>query len=248
MTKIKELALSDLNHEDKTFQFRANLRVGDLVKSIEQHGQQQPIDVRGKKPYQIVSGFRRVEAIGKASIETVKAIVHDDLEDDEKAYVFSYIENEKRKSYSDLDRGYAIVKFKEQGKTIDEISDLLGLSKRQVIRLKKITGFPKSVQEAIDDGSLPTTHALVLMQLREKYGQKVNLQKWIKRVKVEELSVRDMMREILAGEVEKPVELFVTDKEGFRFRPVRINPAQMDDEQVRRIVTDLEKLLKVLKK
>jgi ParB family chromosome partitioning protein len=131
---VVELPLDYINLEDESFKFRLNLREGELVDSIKHNGQQLPIIVRGKKPpYQIVSGFRRVNAIKKLEIDKVQAIVRNDL-DDEQALLFSYIENENRKSYSDLDRGYAIVSFRNQGKKIEDISQSTTTPKRGGLR------------------------------------------------------------------------------------------------------------------
>ena len=68
---VQEVSLKDINLEDTAYQFRVVFKVSDLVKSIKAEGQQFPIILRGKKPYQIVSGFRRVRACQELGLEKV---------------------------------------------------------------------------------------------------------------------------------------------------------------------------------
>ena len=65
--RLLQLSLGQLVEGDSTFCFRAALRFGDLAQSIRDEGQQVPIIVRpvagGSERYQLISGFRRCNAI-----------------------------------------------------------------------------------------------------------------------------------------------------------------------------------------
>src|SRR5690348_15755774 len=58
----QDIDLADVNLEDASFQFRLSATVTDVRVSLEQHGQEQPVDLVGSKPYRIVDGFRRCVA------------------------------------------------------------------------------------------------------------------------------------------------------------------------------------------
>jgi ParB/RepB/Spo0J family partition protein len=78
-----EIATSNLEIDDLSFMFRANLRVGDLRASIASEGQQSPIIVRqgaSKGHYQIISGFHRATAMRQLGLETISAIVRSALQ------------------------------------------------------------------------------------------------------------------------------------------------------------------------
>jgi len=127
--KVVEVNLSDINAEDTEYQFRVSLKVSDLVKSIRQDGQQFPVILRGEKPYQIVSGFRRITALRELQAVKVKAIIREDL-DDEEAFKVSFIENEKKKNLNALDKAHAVEKLKKFGKKREEIALIFGLSEK----------------------------------------------------------------------------------------------------------------------
>src|SRR5690606_25795603 len=85
-----------------------------------------PVILRGRKPpYQLICGFRRARSIKAIGGATVKAIILPDL-DDEKAHRLSVLENEERKSLTDLDRANACQRLQKEGKTQEEIARIMG--------------------------------------------------------------------------------------------------------------------------
>lgn len=158
---VQEVGLKDVNLEDTAYQFRVVLKVSDIVKSIKAEGQQFSIILRGKKPYQIVSGFRRVRACQELGLEKVKAIVRDDLSDDDACKV-SFIENEKKKNLTPLDKAHAVEKLRAQGKSADDIASMFGLSRRQVMRYQEIAKFSNELKKAIGDDKILAKHGLLL--------------------------------------------------------------------------------------
>ena len=161
---------SEIDLEDETFRYRVNLRVGNLAKSIKRDGQQIPVVLR-KRPrrrHQIVSGFRRIAALSGLGSHTVLAHIRRDLETDEKACRASIIENEHRKTFSDLDRARAALAYRQHGKTNRQIEELLGVGKRQRQRLQGLLSFPPPLREAMESQTLSTTLAVRLMQFIRK--------------------------------------------------------------------------------
>ena len=81
-TEVLDISLEEIN-EDRTLQYRLTANIGDLKHSLQQEGQQEPIDLTGSKPYRIIDGFRRVEASKALGWPTIKALIHKGLSDEE---------------------------------------------------------------------------------------------------------------------------------------------------------------------
>jgi len=190
--QVVEVALDQIDLEDRTFQFRLVERVTDLKRTIEKDGQQVPVVLRRREgeKFQVISGFRRIGALRELGWPTVKAIVRDDLQDDDAAFRAAVLENSARKSYSDVDRAYAIKAYKDRKYKGREVADLMGLSKRQTQNLQSLLDLPAAVQEAIDDPEqhFGTTHALTLKKLKAQYPT-LDYEKWIAQVNADRLSV-----------------------------------------------------------
>lgn len=254
--QVEQVSLSAIDLLDETFKFRVALRVKDLADSIEKNGQQMPVILRrvpGKELLQIISGFRRITSLHKVGWETASAIVLEDVSDEE-AFRISVLENEKRKTYSDIDRAYAITKYRQMGLTVSDIArDVFGLSRKQVERLQKLTELPAEVQEAIAEERLTTTVALVLHQMHTTHGaDKIDLGEWLGRATDEDLSVRELKSAVtrsLAAGAPEPIELFVhaTDRKSgnqvYRFRPVRIDPKAMAADERKAMAASLREIL-----
>lgn len=258
---VVTVALSNIDLADTTFRFRQVLRVADLVASLEANGQKVPAilrEVKGRNKYQIISGFRRITAIAKIGWDKVNAIVLDNVSDDE-AWKISVIENEARKTYSDLDRGYAIRQYVDMGHTVEEVATtVFHLSRKQATRLKSLVDLPKAVQEAIGEKGFTATHALVLKQLADRFGDRVDYKTWIDKVGSEELSVSQLRSAILAAVREEakgaPIVVFVkrknkaTGAETIRLRPVKIDPSTLSAKQRSQLVKDLKTVLAAIEK
>ena len=259
----ESISLSVIVLDDESYKFRIALRIGDLQKSIAEYGQQIPVILRPHPEknhmYQIISGFRRIAAIKKLGWSEVSAIIRKDVEDDFDAFKVSIIENESRKTYNDLDRGYAIVKAREHGRSVQEVCELFNIGRRQMERLQSLTEFPKLVQKAIVDNKMTATHALMLRRMAHQYGE-LDAKYWVGRIVKEELSVEGLKRainvEMKKEPKEKEIELFVKEEikdkkkkvvgEKLRLRPVSINPKELTKEQLKKLKADLRAILKFL--
>lgn len=252
--EVVQIPLAQIDLTDKTWQFRVSLRVGDLQESIRLNGQQLPVILRrvsGRDLLQIISGFRRTTAIHSIGWTTVHGIVLHDVSDDA-AFRLSVLENEKRKTYSDLDRAYAITKYRQMGLTVGNIAgEVFGLSRKQIERLEKLTKLPDYMQSAIEEGELSATTALALKQLHDKSPEgAVDLAAWTRKVADDNISVRNLRTSVLKAMPAKTAgpSLFSTksdDKSGtvIRFKPIRVNLSTIGADERSHIVGELEALL-----
>lgn len=252
---VVQIPLAQIDLTDKTWQFRVSLRVGDLQESIRLNGQQLPVVLRrvsGRELLQIISGFRRTTAIHSIGWTMVHGIVLDDVSD-EAAFRLSVLENEKRKTYSDLDRAYAITKYRQMGLTVGNIAgEVFGLSRKQIERLEKLTKLPDYMQAAVEEGELSATTALALKQLHDKAPEgAVDLAAWTRKVADDNISVRNLRTSVLKAMPAKAAgpSLFSTksdDKSGgtvIRFKPIRVNLSTIGADERSHIVGELEALL-----
>jgi ParB-like chromosome segregation protein Spo0J len=243
---IRDIKIDKLDLAYNELEFRVAPRVGDLVEDIGRNGQQFPIIVRGIEGtynYQIVSGYRRVRAIKALGWDTVKAIVRDDL-DDVAAYKVSFLENEKRKSLTGVDKAHAIAKLELTGKSPKMVQFIFGIKERQYERYKKVGKFPDVLKKAITDGKIQTTHGLFLAQAHEQHGDRVDLNGLVQQIAEGELTVRQLARllnKTKLGRVAKKARYFEKQKGGgFRLYPMRFDPKTTDE-------ATKTKLLEVLK-
>lgn len=241
---IRELKLTELDLEFNELEFRVAPRVGDLVEDISRNGQQFPIIVRGiarSELYQVVSGYRRVRALKQLGWPTVKAIVRDDLDDDA-AYRVSFLENERRKSLTGVDKAHAIAKLRLIGKSAAEIQELYGIGEKQTARYEKVGSFPTILKNAIAEQVIETSHGLLLAQAKEKHGDKVDLKAWVKHIEEEGLTVRQLTRALNAelGKPKKKVRYMERQGRGFRLFPMRFDPEKTDEKTTAKMLETLK--------
>jgi len=249
--KVDEIPLEKLDVEDTTFQFRVDLRAEALVDSVKSHGIQVPLVARPRPRkdghYQLICGFRRATAAKLAGLTKVPVVVRD--LDDQRAQILSYAENEQRKTFSDLDRAQAISKLRESGNKTEVIAGLLRLGDRQVQRLEALLSYPDILKRAVgDEGSgVTTTHALIVMQASLKFGSKLDVAEWVKRIKKEKLSLHDLKQALREETRPRHSRRKLVRRKGdivsFNLKAVR----KADDEERKRAISELEGILKRLK-
>lgn len=245
-----ELNISEVDASDVTYRFRAQLQADGLVESIAERGQQEPVVVRSRQDgrYQLITGFRRVQALRALSVDTVLAFVRTDLSDED-AFALAFLDNQERRTLSDVDRGLAILRYRQYHPDVamDRIAVRFGLKRSQAYRLLKLTTFPQVLQDAIVDGVVPSTHALAVMaQLRGADDD--TIRGWIDRVRNERLSLtrlETLLREVGASDLDD-LTLFHTADEGgerrFTFRPVTVVPSNLSQEARTRLIAQLDEV------
>ena len=137
--------------------------VSDLTASIIRDGQQVPIILRRAQNFdsarfQIISGFRRFDAIRKLGESSVQALVHENLSDAQ-AHRISLLENIERESLSAFEQVRAAGKMKNDGLNIEEIGEAFRVNKRTVQRYLKLSKCSPEVREALHSGLLSISAA-----------------------------------------------------------------------------------------
>lgn len=252
---VELIPIDKIDIEDTTYMFRAALRIGPLMESLRNEGQQVPIVVRGRRgrqKVQLVSGFRRVTAAAELGWTSIAAVKRNGM-DDREAFHASVLENAHRKTYSDIDRAIAIRAYEKQGYKGTEIADLMGLSKRQKNNLLSLLEMPEDVQEAIDDEAqhFSATHALMVKRMKGKHDD-LDYAEWIAKVNDEQLSVAALTR-ALNKRFKKPAADTFTgifrdddtdaDEGVFRLAPVKLEVDKMSEGDKARLRAELEQLL-----
>ena len=141
---VEAVRLSEIDLTDKTFQLRVSSPSKDLLTSLADKGQRQPIDLVGAgPPYRIVDGFQRVAAGRKLGWNSVKAFVHRDM-DEKAAMRIAFTKKLLGEDLSVPEKVHAIALASRHGLGRAEIAELFGLSERQVHRYMKYLRLPES--------------------------------------------------------------------------------------------------------
>lgn len=192
--RVEEILLLDIDFEATEFEFRLESKVKDLVEDIGENGQQVPVILRplgeGGR-FQIVCGFRRCRAIRELGWPFVHAIVRTDLDDDA-AFRLSFLENDKRKSLTALDKAHAVCLLRFKGKTDEEIRSIYGMSQRSLERSAYLSNIPDILKDAVHEGTIGTTHCLVLAKSYKDMSGDLDLEKWIRNVHEKGLTTRKL--------------------------------------------------------
>jgi ParB/RepB/Spo0J family partition protein len=187
---ITDVPKGDINHDDRSTQFRITTRVDDLRASIERQGQSHPVDLFGTKPYRIIDGFRRVQAIKELGWPVAKAIVHGGITKDD-ALRLAFTSNAARKNLSPLDKANAIRVCKQCGMKAPEVATMLGISERQLERYAWLLTFSKSLQELVDANEVSMAHAVVIAKF-----DGISLVDWVERLQEQKWSASELRREL----------------------------------------------------
>jgi ParB/RepB/Spo0J family partition protein len=220
-----------------------------LKEDIQKNGQQFPVVLRNKAEtcrFQIVSGFRRCNSLREIGALHVKAIVRNDLDDD-RAYYLSYMENERRRNLTGMDKALAVLKLIERGKTAVEIQEIFGIGERQFFRLKKAADFPGEIKDAISDQFIQITHGLVLMEIFETHPPNFELDQWIDWIIEHKASVHRLKLE-LQHRFRKTKSQFikVTSSGGFRLSSFTYDPQHTDEITARIMKREIMEAIRIL--
>ncbi len=225
---VVQVGLEEIDFNDTELEFRVDWKLKDLIEDIARNGQQFPVILRkSDDKYQIVSGFRRCRSIRALEWPTVQAIVREDLDDDQ-AFRISFLENERRKSLTGVDKANAIVKLRIKGKSDTDIQEIYGIGERQIRRYKEVATFPDVLRVAIINGRIQTTHGLALNKVINDHDiEKVKPEEWIDRIEEDGLSVRKLTRDLNAKFKKRKVKPRYIDRRrdgGFRIYPMKFDP------------------------
>lgn len=184
---IQQIQVDEIDLDNGQFMSRLDAIASDtaefnrLVNSIKRHGILNPIIVRRRsdtdgKPYQLISGFRRVAALQASisekdfAVATVPARVLDESISDDEAYQISFTENLARQDLSLWEIARACAEIKEQKKNEGSLSsgeieaylaNLIQKDARTVRRYLKLASIENDdIREAVHIGSINYLDAL----------------------------------------------------------------------------------------
>ena len=247
---VTELPLENIDLSNTQFEYRLDPGLELLIESIKKDGQQIPVIVRGvKPPYQLICGFRRTRSIQAIGGGMVKAIILAEIDDD-KAHRLSVLENEERKSLTDLDRANACKRLQDENHTQSQIAAILNTTQDQVSRYLSLLSLPEAIFNALKQGRINTSHALCLNDLSELCDVPY-LENLIEKAAAKDLSVRELRKltgykkQQQSAKESTPKTYFHRTKQGFKLIGFSYRPDLPADEK-QKAVQALKEALAVL--
>lgn len=221
------VGLERIDCTDRRFQLRVAEHCDDLVASLRRDGQQMPVILWGRtKPYKIIDGFRRIQAMERIGNRSVLAIVREDL-DQTQAFGLGFLYNAKRRNLGPEDRAHAIqVAHTEWGMSKSLIGRAFDLSIRQIDRYLRTFDFAPVLRDALAEGRISMAHAVLLHRARVD-----DPSAWVKRIVAEDLSSPVLQDELRKKSPKGVRRLFVREAKGFRLHPIRFRTGMSDFER-----------------
>ena len=185
--EIKKIHISELKSaEIRPFKVKMDETLIELAESIRLNGVLEAITVRKHKKggYEILSGYRRVEACKLAKVIKIPAIIKDI--DDDNAIILMVDSNLHREKILPSEKGYAyklkLDALKRQGKRSDLTSSQIGTklradevlaksvgeSRNQVQRYIRLTNLIDKLLNMVDNDVIPLNAAVELSYLGSK--------------------------------------------------------------------------------
>ena len=166
-TEIREIdtALIKPNRYQPRFDFGDEESIKSLSESIKSEGVLQPIIVRREGDgYEIVTGERRWRASKMLKLAKVPAIIMD--VDDKRLLTLALIENLQRKDLNPFEKATAFKALIEKfGLTQEMVASALGVDQASVSNYLRILNLQPEVQQAVTEGKVTLSHALLLLSI-----------------------------------------------------------------------------------
>jgi len=162
--EVTEISVKDI-FSDIDFNCRGSIApidVVDLARDIEKNGLLEPIiaipvstngdNTRAKKfKFQVVAGHRRLMAFKVLKLETIPAVIRDDITH-KQALLINLTENIQRKDLNILQEAKALERLRDEGFTIDQVAPSLGKSTTWVRMRFELLALPIEIQAAASVG------------------------------------------------------------------------------------------------
>lgn len=199
--EIAEIPIELINEE--AFMLRTNFEnIEELASSIKQLGLIEPIVVRiskGDKPYELISGHRRLKACKLLKCKKIKSIILN--VNDKDAYLIAIAENVQRKSLNPIEEAttyYNYVHRKGWG-GLSELAKNIGKSPAYISMYIKLLELPVEVQKMIANGELRPFVAAELEKIKDK-EKVLQLSKELMTKKMSMRQLREKIKEISEDE------------------------------------------------
>jgi ParB family chromosome partitioning protein len=156
----------------------------ELANSIREYGILEPLIVTRIEEetetgraveYQLLVGERRLMAAKIVGLNTVPAIIRDNVEEKEKLEI-ALIENLQREDLNAVERAKAFAELADRFNLSQrEIAFRVGKSREFVANTLRLLQLPPEIQKALGDGKISEGHARVILSLNAPDNQKVLL-------------------------------------------------------------------------
>ena len=159
--EVKDIPINQIDVSE--FNTRKDLGAGtedagleDLAESIRERGLLSPITVRpkGEKKFDVVAGQRRFLACKKLGMQSIPAIVRDNIEDPE-ATVISLIENVHRADMNPMDKARAYQRLYEEYGTYQEVARQVNIGATTVSKYVSLTKLAPTLQDKLSTAEGP---------------------------------------------------------------------------------------------
>lgn len=186
MEKIQEVSLNKIRpsamNPRKTFDQES---LQELADNIKRQGLLQPITIRPVRdplnkdrsvtPYEVVCGERRYRAVKLNGSETIPCIIREMTDED--AFDAMITENLQRKDVDPIEEAFAFGELAKMGKSIEEIANRFGKSKRFIADRIKLGNLIPEMKEWVTKGLMDIGAALHMAKLPEE-TQREALDEW----------------------------------------------------------------------
>lgn len=140
-----------------------------LAASIGEVGVLQPVVVRPDgEGYLLIAGERRCRAARMAGLETIPAIIRDDI-DESTSLADALIENVQREDLSPLEEAAGYQQLMEEfGMTHEAVAERVGKSRSAITNTLRLFQLPTAIQGMVGRGELAAGHARSLLGLEDQ--------------------------------------------------------------------------------
>jgi ParB family transcriptional regulator, chromosome partitioning protein len=174
----------------------------ELAASIRRHGVLQPLLVSEDGPdrYLVITGERRLRAAQRAGLETVPAVIREQL-DSAAQLELALVENLQRRDLTPLEEARAFEHLRTSlGLTQAEIAERVAMDRSTVANALRLLKLPEEVQALVDSGELSAGHARTLLAFEGDDDRC----RWARRVVQTGLSVRELEQAAAAAKAAAP--------------------------------------------
>jgi ParB family chromosome partitioning protein len=195
--------------------------IARLAESLKATGQLQPIRVAWREEqgrYTIIAGERRWRAAQLAEMSSVACMIHDSLPTPAELLAMQIIENLQREDLRPIEQARAFRRLMEiNGWSARQLARELSLTQSSVARALALLDLPESVQELVEQGTLPAATACEVGRL-DRADDQVEIAKQI----VSERLTRDEAAEaIRARRAGNPATAAKTVRHEFKLKDGR---------------------------